>query len=192
MAVADSQNYRPEWFVTGWGGVDIAPSIVQRYPATQVKNMFGLTMNEIARDQRLNECYRAVREVDPGFTPDAQTCGIFWAPLSHMVDAIQLAGPHLTTKTFGQMIPLIPHLNPDPNRYWAPTGGYRKDKWSFPDSAAVFWWDSTAQAVDGTLGTYVYGECARRYRIGTFPVRPTKAFQRKGSATGLSLATCKP
>lgn len=191
MSSASANEYYPEWVVAG-GGVDQSSFIVRLYDAAQRKNLMGLKMDDIVRDHRISECFRAVRSVDPGYDADQGTCHIWWQAAVLVAGALQLTGPHLTAPALGGAFPELPHLAPDPKNWWAASGFYVKNrKWGFNDSGSLWWWDDNKPDPDGQNGTYVFADCAHRYLAGQWPSRAARIFTTSHAASGLELRACR-
>lgn len=192
MQAADSIGYKPEWIADGIGGMDSSPTFGRAYSRTQRSHLFGLTLLDIPRDPRLSECFRAIRSVDPGYTPTAQICHAMWEPLVHLAGAIQENGPRLNSVSLAAAIPRLPHRDPDPKRWWAMSGGYgTPGKFSFADSASVWWWSDDVTDPDGQPGGYLYADCGHRYKLGTFPSRAPHIYQQAHTASGGAFDQCR-
>ncbi|MHB2024986.1 MAG: hypothetical protein ACYCO3_16980, partial [Mycobacteriales bacterium] len=194
MSQAQSLRYYPEWLTTGWGLLDDDAYLTRDAPASELAHLFGLSTTEINRAPNVNECYVAVASVDPGFVAHPLYCHLFWEMISHLVDAIQLAGPHLTPQTLARAYTTIPNVTISPANNWAIIGGFSNPaRRAWADAASVYWWDPGATDADGGKGTYAYADCAARYLAGQFPTRPAQIFTSSGYVTGLTFGQrCTP
>lgn len=185
MAQADSIGYDPEWITDGWGGFDQDAYLMRDGPADQLVHTFGLSTTEINKAPNDMECYNAVASVDSGFVAHPLYCHIYWEMLSHLVDAIELNGPHLTGPSLARTYSTLPNVPSSPANDWAMIGNYSDPhRRSWADAATVYWWDANHIDADGGTGTYAYGDCAKRYFAGTFPTRPAHIFTSTGYVTG--------
>jgi hypothetical protein len=195
MAQAKSIDYYPEWITTGYGGFDEDAYLVRDTPEDEISNTFGLFLTEINRAPAQNECYKAVASVDPGFTAHALYCHLYWEMISHVVAAIQLAGPNLDSKKLTETYRSLPRLTPSPATNWANLGDYADagHRRSWTNAAGVYWWDPRRIDADGGTGTYAYADCAARFLGGQFPTGPAHIFSSSGFVTGLTFGSpCHP
>ena len=194
MAQADSLGYYPEWLTDGWGGFDQDAYLMRDGPADQLVHTFGLSTTEINKNPNDMECYRAVASVDSGFVAHPLYCHIYWEMISHLVDAIELNGPHLTGPSLARTYKTIPNVKISPANDWAIIGGYSDpNRHSWADAASVYWWDANDIDADGGTGTYAYGDCAQRYLGGTMPTHPAHVFTKTGFVTGMTFGhKCTP
>jgi hypothetical protein len=194
MAQAKSIGYYPEWLTTGWGEFDQDAYLMRDGPADELQNTFGLSTTEINKAPNEMECYRAVASVDSGFVAHPLYCHLYWEMLSHLVDAIELNGPHLTGPSLARTYPTIPNVRISPANDWAMIGGYSDpQRRSWADAATVYWWDNNRVDADGGTGTYDYGDCAARFLAGTFPTHPAHIFTKTGFVTGMTFGhACRP
>ena len=187
MAQADAIGYYPEWITDGWGGFDQDAYLMRDGPADQLVHTFGLATTEINKNPNDMECYRAVASVDNGFVAHPLYCHIYWEMLSHLVDGIELNGPHLTGPSLAKTYSTLPNVPISPANNWAMIGNYSDPhRRSWADAGTVYWWDANHVDADGGTGTYAYGDCAARYFAGTFPTRPAHIFTSTGYVTGMT------
>ena len=66
-------NYYPEWFLPGFGGVDTG-HIARDYDGREWKHAFGFSFYEITQPDEETECYKAYHELDPNSEPDSGMC----------------------------------------------------------------------------------------------------------------------
>jgi len=193
MEQAKSIGYFPEWLTTGWGGFDQDAYLMRDGPVDELEHTFGLSTTEINKAPSQMECYRAVASVDSGFVAHPLYCHIYWEMLSHLVDAIELNGPHLTGPSLARTYSTIPNVKISPASDWALIGGYSDPhRRSWADAASVYWWDPNAVDADGGTGTYAYADCAARFQGGTIPTHPAHIFTKTGYVTGMTFGRCKP
>jgi len=194
MEQAKSIGYFPEWLTTGWGGFDQDAYLMRDGTTDELSHTFGLSTTEINKAPSEMECYRAVASVDSGFVAHPLYCHIYWEMLSHLVDAIELNGPHLTGPSLARTYSTIPNVHISPANNWAIIGGYSDPhRRSWADAASVYWWDAKDIDADGGTGTYAYGDCAERFLGGTIPVHPAHIFTSSGYVTGMTFGhKCTP
>lgn len=188
--MADQNQYRPEWFITGFGGMEV-PTVVRSYSPSQWRNAFGISLEEVAMPPGGSECARAIRAVDPGFNPPTLfVCDELWVELVQLLGAIQMTGPDLTADHLTQTIPHLPGRLPDASAPWAMAGSFGPTDWSYSDFAVEMWWDPAAMHPDGKAGAYRHPNCGRRYERGGFTTEPSAAFT-PDSVTGLQFGACQ-
>jgi hypothetical protein len=114
--------------------------------------------------------------------------------ISHAVTAVQLNGPHLTRESLGKVYPDLPAVHNNARERWAMVGDYNDpSRRSWPNAANVYWWDPNHVDADGSMGTYAYADCGRRFTLGTFPSRPAHIFTKTGYVTGPTFySKCTP
>jgi len=185
---ATSQDWFPEWVITGTAGTDTAVA-GRRYPQDQWSHAFGLS-TLLARVRP--------EAADPNDNFVAWYLGeelstypqIFTAPT--LFTGIQLAGPDLTPETFRAGL-----------FSWKPTGGFitnwglsfGSQLWDVEDhtgadDVVLVWWDPTAEgpheaqeAGESGAGLYRYLDGGRRYSRGELAgVSPT-FFDPSGTVT---------
>lgn len=185
---ADSQDYFPEWFLTGFGGHDINPGLARSMSTRQWRNAFGVSLREMVRDPRDSECHRAVRAVDPGIEVEDQMCSDYWPSMVQLFGAMQVTGPQLTPERLVATIPKMPVTKPDRRTPWAMSGFFGTADWSYSEYAAELWWDPDEPNVDGIAGAYRFPNCGYRYARGEYDASPSKAFT--DGVTGVNVEEC--
>ncbi|HZU74872.1 MAG TPA: hypothetical protein VE990_19090 [Acidimicrobiales bacterium] len=163
---AYSNNYYPEWYLPGFGGVDTG-HIGRDYNGYEWVHAFGYSFYEVPRPDEETECYQAYHQIDPNNDPDSGMCNYMWGDMVQLFGGIQEAGPHLTPQKFRQALINQPKLPPDPP--WHMAGGYADDNHTFPLWAAEIWWDPNSLGSDGQPGTYRYLNNGQRYTFGGWP-----------------------
>ena len=164
MNAAQQQGYFPEWGVTGQGGENYDSSSSSSgsnvgqsgYPASQLGHIIGITYENKIDAPASTFWYRALKEVDPGYTYGDNTLDWWnqyrYEQLMLLAAGIQAAGPDLTPQTFANGLYGI-HW-PDPGAgaapyYQAHLGLSPSNHHWFTDAAAI-WFD--AQATNYTTG----------------------------------------
>ena len=180
---AKSNNYFPEWFVPGFGGVDTG-HIGRDYDQQEWSHAFGFSFYEIPKPDEETECYKAYHEIDPNNDPDSGMCTYMWGNMVQMFAAMQAAGPHLDIQTIKQAMVSQKHLPPDPP--WHMAGGYDLNDHTYPDWASEIWWDPKATASDGQAGSYRFPRRGKRYTYGQWPTEDPPVFQNGPDAMALS------
>ncbi|TML38172.1 MAG: hypothetical protein E6G27_15570 [Actinobacteria bacterium] len=180
---AKSNNYFPEWFVPGFGGVDTG-HIGRDYDQQEWSHAFGFSFYEIPKPDEETECYKAYHEIDPNNDPDSGMCTYMWGNMVQMFAAMQAAGPHLDIQTIKQAMVSQKHLPPDPP--WHMAGGYDLNDHTYPDWASEIWWDPKATASDGQAGSYRFPRRGKRYTYGQWPTEDPPVFQNGPDVMALS------
>lgn len=171
---ASANNYYPEWFLPGFGGVDTG-HIARNYHSDQWKHAFGFSFYEITQPDEETECYKAYHEIDPSGEPDAGMCIYLWGDMVQLFGAMQQAGPNLNPQTLRSAFLKQPPLKPSVPYHMA--GGYGPNDHTFPDYAAEMWWDPTALGSDGQLRTYRFTDNGRRYTYGQWTSDDSRLFK---------------
>jgi hypothetical protein len=167
---AQNQQYSPEWFLPGFGGVDTGDT-PRAYVQAQWAHAFGFSVYEVPRPRAASECFRAYHSIDPANDPDTNMCRYMWGHMVQLLGAIQETGPNLTPERFEQGQFRIPPTKPYPT--WRIAGGYGPTDYTYPDYAAEIWWDPTATwGEDGGPGAYRWIDGGKRYRLGEWPADP--------------------
>ncbi len=176
---AYSNNYFPEWYIPGFGGVDTG-HIGRDYNGYEWAHAFGFSFYEIPAPDEETECYQAFHSVDPNDDPDSGMCTYMWGDMVQLFGGFQEAGPHLTVQSFKQALFNQAPLPPDPP--WHMAGSYSPSQHTFPQYAAEIWWDPNATGSDGQVGTYRFMDNGRRYTFGQWPSGPTPGLFQSGIA----------
>lgn len=171
---AKQQNYFPEWFIPGFGGVDTG-HIARDYDQDEWTHAFGFSFYEIPKPDEETECYKAYHDIDPNNDPDSGMCTYMWGDMVQMFGSMQAAGPHLTIDSIKQAMLNQKHLPPDPP--WHMAGGYAPDDHTYPDWASEIWWDKNAIGSDGQKGSYEFTHGGKRYTYGQWPTEDPNLFQ---------------
>ena len=180
---AKSQNYFPEWFIPGFGGVDTG-HIARDYDQDEWSQAFGFSLYEIPKPDEETECYKAYHEIDPNNDPDNGMCTYLWDDMVQLFGSMQNAGPKLTVDSMKQAMINQKKLPPDPP--WHMAGGYEASDHTFPDWAAEIWWDRNAMGSDGQKGTYRWVRGAKRYTYDQWPEEDPDVFTNKPSSITLA------
>jgi len=178
---ATQQDYFPEWFLPGFGGVDTG-HIARLYDQAQWEHAFGYSFYEIPQPDSETECYKAYREIDPDNNPNDNMCIYMWGHMVQLMSGLQKAGPNLTPETFKKGLLETPQLPPDPP--WHMAGGYGPNDHTFPDWASEIWWDRNALGSDGQAGTYRFPQKGKRYTYGLWESKDNGLFKE-----GITLAS---
>jgi hypothetical protein len=167
-------NYYPEWFLPGFGGVD-SGHIARNYHSDQWKHAFGFSFYEITQPDEETECYKAYHEIDPSSEPDSGMCIYLWGNMVQLFGAMQEAGANLTPQTLKAAFLKQPPLKPSIPYHMA--GGYGPNDHTFPDYATEMWWDPAGVGSDGELRTYRFTNNGRRYTYGQWDTDDSKLFK---------------
>ena len=166
-SAATQVAYFPEWYIPGFGGVDVDDFLARSaYDQQQWKNAFGFSAYEIPVADPARECEIAYRSIDPDNSPDDGMCTYMWQQMTKMFGAIQEAGPNLTPETFRDALFRLPHDAPDP--VWRMAGGYGPNDYTYVDWYTELYWDPNAIHPNGDLGAYCYIRGGKRYTYGQF------------------------
>jgi hypothetical protein len=187
---ATSQNYFPEWIVTGSGYQDI--DVVARLSdPKQMAHAFGLVWF-VPYVQGYQDPQKALFQWYWGTNQGTQSVGAN-SLLFPLYTGVQLGGPQLTAKTFEQALVKYP-----------PTGGAFSAQVSTleyswtpfgtmaPRGSAIGWFSTDTSGPSQILGTaavapgkYMYLNGAKRYVHGKFPTGEPKLFDKSNSISQL-------
>ncbi|MEY2425493.1 MAG: hypothetical protein QOI61_1065 [Actinomycetota bacterium] len=180
---AKLNNYFPEWFIPGFGGVDTG-HIAREYDQDAWQHAFGFSLYEIPKPDTETECYKAYHEIDPANDPDNGMCTYLWDDMVQLFGSMQQAGPKLTVEAMKKAMVNQKKLPPEPP--WAMAGGYELNDHTFPDWAAEIWWDRNAIGSDGQRGAYRYVRNGKRYTYDQWPTEDPDVFTDKPSSITLN------
>jgi hypothetical protein len=181
--IAKSDNYFPEWFIPGFGGVDTG-HIARDYDQDEWSHAFGFSLYEIPKPDEETECYKAYHEIDPSNDPDSGMCTYMWGDMVQLFGAMQNAGPKLSAESLKSALVKQPKLSPNPP--WHMAGGYDINDHTYPDWAAEIWWDRNAMGSDGQKGTYRWVRGGQRYTYDQWPSEDPDVFDNKPSSISLA------
>lgn len=175
MQQADNLGYTPEWVMIGAYAVD-TNLIGELLPPRQAAHLFGLsTSEEWPMPNERRECFQAVREIDPSFSPSVSVCNQWWMQLVAQMSALQGAGPNLTPQSFERAMFALGHRFDQAN--WNLGGGFGPDDRGYTDDVGIVWWSATAANVaDGTTGAYVWTHGGKRFQRGQLPQGDAELF----------------
>lgn len=176
---AQANNYFPEWFLPGFGGVDTG-TIARDYNSSEWDHAWGFSFYEVPEPLEETECYQAFHSIDPNSDPNQGMCTYMWDDMVQLFGGFQEAGPHLTVQSFEQALMNQPQLPPNPP--WHMAGGYSPSNHTFPLYASEIWWDANATGADGQAGAYRYLNDGRRYTFGQWPQGPSPGLFHSGTA----------
>ena len=169
---ATSNDYYPEWFLPGFGGVDTGHVARQAYDTKQWKHAFGFSFYEITQPDQETECYKAYHEIDPSGQPDAGICTYMWGDMIQLFGAMQQSGAALTPQSMKAALLRQPPLKP--TIPYTMAGGYSATDHTYPDYGAEIWYSLTALGSDGQPGTYCFTNGGKRYTYGQWPQEDPK------------------
>lgn len=180
MQQADNLLYTPEWVMIGGYAVD-TNLIGATLPSRQTAHLFGVsTSQEWPKSNETRECFLAVREIDPSFTPSTSVCNQWWLELVTQMSGIQGAGPNLTPRTFEKAMFALGHRFGQSNCNLG--GGFGPDDKGYTDDVGIVWWSPTAPNVaDNAVGAYVWTHGGRRFQRGQLPTSDGQLFTQGSS-----------
>jgi hypothetical protein len=173
---ATQQQYFPEWilgtYLLGDRNVALAqPGIGP--DATHRQHTFGLAFQP--REVPLADApdYRAVKEVDPGYTlgHDGFSLFLFYRELLLLASGIQMAGPRLTAQAFEAGLQHAVFPNPD-SPLMEGKVGFANGSHSMTLDAAEWWWSNAGKApnpFDPPGGAMCYVAGGARHSLGNWP-----------------------
>ena len=180
-AYAASSGYVPEWLVTGVGNTDFPEQAREFMSQAEWAHAFGLSALELEYAQNgldgnvaESDCYRAVVEVDPSASPQANPC-ISFASLLQVANGIQGAGPRLTPDTFEQGLFHAGTRLPSPA--WSIGGGYTPGRHAYPLYAGEIWYDAGATNSQGTAGNYRWTHRGQKLTFGQWDTDVSELFK---------------
>jgi hypothetical protein len=186
---ATSQNYFPEWIVTGNGLVDTA-TFARAYDPKQWSHAFGISQLFARGKPEANWAYALYRwyhNVDPP-APNAATT-VFPSP-SVLFSGIMAAGPRLTAASFRDGLfaatPIGGGLTV-PQASFGNHGFFPKPDYNVIDDAVEVWFDPNVSGPDERgqtgKGMYRYVDGGKRYLPGKWPAGDPKVFVQDGAVS---------
>jgi hypothetical protein len=199
MKAATSQDYFPEWIITGLGFQDIDFVARILWPPEQVAQVFGIgTSPPYAADgssaNGLETFFDTYWGEDRGtYSPGAVGIGFL------LFSGIQLAGPKLTPQTFKQGVFSMPaaggaidgQISNFMNAYGRGAGVPYDQYQTIGVDYAMKWWDPEAFGVSNLVpgppgqGKFSFINGAKRYYAGTWPKGNQPFFDRSESLAQL-------
>lgn len=177
MSAAEALQYQPEWIFSSYGYSDDPYFIKVSANPDQLSHSFGLTEQPPTTPLVDQPAYWAIHSVDPTFNydyTDINKANVIepYRSLLLMATGIQLAGPHLTPKTFAEG--LRKAMFPNPSFYTKPGAvGFANDTHTMTTDSAMWWWSESATEPDdgnsGGPGTDCYVDNGRRWTLGAWP-----------------------
>lgn len=198
---ATSQNYFPEWIVTGTGFTDTT-AVGRLYDQAQWANAFGLSSLPVRTPREIGDAWQ-LHEWWFGTPPPAQTLApIVLANFSLLFAGIHMAGPNLTLETFqAGMFHLpergggatTPHVSFGDHGFFTNLDGSPRPDYLGIDDVTEIWWDASASATDEGgrtgAGAWRYSDGGKRYLPGTMPRTEPRAFVPDGSVIEFTAET---
>lgn len=190
---ATSQDYFPEWVVTGTGFTD-STAVARLYDQQQWAHAFGLSSLAVRTPREIGDAWR-LHQWWFGTPPPAQTTApITLANMMLLFSGLHMAGPDLTVESFqAGMFRLpqaggsatVPHVSYGDHGYFPNLDGTPRLDYLGVDDMTEIWWDADITSTDegGKTGTGVwrYSDGGKRYLPGTMPRIPPRAFVAEGS-----------
>ena len=169
---AESQNYHPEWMITGTGLVDY-DVLGQLYNRDQWQHAFGISdlMNTIPFPQ--SDAAKAARDVGAP-QPDG-TENLNWTYFSLMASSFQDAGPAPTPNAIRDGLFAAPPQGGDPFHSLLEFGR-PNDYTALRDAREVYWCASVNSPINGHAGMYVPIDNGIRRQLGQWPGSEPAAF----------------
>jgi hypothetical protein len=179
---AKQQDYFPEWFIIGVAATD-TDNFGRQYEQSVVEgSLFG--MSQLGSTSKIyGEDSEAARLYEGAFgsTLPRGTTGWF-APMLHVFNLLQAAGPELTPQNIAAGVVRLPDLGGPEFAYgrWSfatgPDGEPGADHTAIDDSREVYWDADAISLSDGEPGTWVEVSGGRRYANGEWPDTPPAVF----------------
>jgi len=181
---ATTQQYYPEWFITG-SGLSDTTSAGRLYDQQQWQHAYGISpLSVLWQSVKLSGGYRAAHHGDPSMPDGGEGAlvNVYAAYVGNLFLGIHMAGPILTPNTFAQGMFRYPK-----------TGGSAAFPLTFftralPSAVKDFteiWYDIGTRGYDerGNYGTGMMQHVAmgRRYQLGQWPATEPNVFNRTGA-----------
>ncbi|HZA00304.1 MAG TPA: hypothetical protein VE575_16200 [Acidimicrobiales bacterium] len=182
---ATSQDYRPEWVITGSTGTD-SSAFARQYDQEQWAHAFGISALVARVDPEAD-----VQETNPveWATGEELAYALNIFDIGRVFTGVHLAGPNLTPETFRDGL-----FSYDPINGYATAFGtsYGTELWPFTDYTAAddvteVWWDPEAEGMDEAdqmgQGLYRYANEGQRYLPGEIGESTAVPFEEAGTVT---------
>ncbi len=164
MNAATDQAWFPEWLVDNEQFLSYDQSGIN-FPAAQQGHVIGIDFNNEILDPQNEFWYRAVREVDSGYSYQQKGTNMYsyyrYEELMLLVSGIQQAGPDLTPQTFQQGLYDTQYVDVGHGAgpYYQAAVSFGPGDHTFFDDAAAIWFNATATSYtvnQGNQGAYCY------------------------------------
>jgi len=200
-AAATSQQYFPEWTVTGWGQSDNAFT-GKIYDAQQWRNASGIGAVPVFLQPTTDLEYmyqykwaygETLSNTEQGFASQADTL------IMPVTTGVHMAWPHLTMESFRDGLFALPPVG---GRWCGCIAGagaigfgrhlpsYAGDKYSMFEDVAEKWWDPNAVGQDEVgltaPGQWRFVNGGKRYVPGDIPTGEPPMFDPNGTVTGIN------
>jgi hypothetical protein len=195
MSAASSQNYHPEWIITGSALTD-TDVFGRLYDQTQMRNAFGISLLAVPIPNEKTWWFRAFNEERAADS----TCGKYgscgtknqWptvdasvvaAPVINFFTGLHLAGPVLNPTTFRDGMFRYPPTGGTPTVPRMSYGlkevpGFKFGDYTAYDDTMEIWWDPDAKDANGDPGAYARVDGGKRFAYGQWPTTDPKAFKK--------------
>ena len=186
---ATSQNYHPEWIMTGGNLVDTS-FFGRTYDPVQWQHAFGVSQLWARGPQAENEVFH-LHQWHHGRAPQARATYeiIFQTPWAFYT-GIHLAGPNLNPGTFRDGLWSFPPSGGGPTlvkRSFGRHGLWPFDDYTSFDDVTEIWWDPNAVGENEIgqqgKGLWAYVAGGKRYSYGTWPTSEPSVFNPQGAVT---------
>jgi hypothetical protein len=204
MTAATSQNYEPEWVLTGFGYQEFN-LFPRSFDKTQVKHLFGLATLPAPLDTSTVPKNNVTSVIDWYYGPNKGVFGsdsVLWPEFVY--GALHYAGPDLTAANVRDgffAVPAVSGAASGTTQFetgYGRTTGLPTDQYaSLGADRALVYWNPTAkggvQEIPGLVGTgmFAYLSGAKRYSYGQFPTDPA-FFTDPTAVTTISYASGVP
>jgi hypothetical protein len=186
---ATSQDYQPEWIITGSVLTDTT-AFARTYDQDQWSRAFGVSTLAARVNPEVSSTY-FLYEWFFGEPPPTTTGSPTLVPMLNLFYAVlQGTGPNLTHENWRNA---LFNGSPTPTAVSQPSLSYgEKGIWPFPDflgidDATEIWWDPTTTGLDELRregpGMYRYVDGGLRYLPGSWPETAPRVFDPEGSVT---------
>ena len=172
---AASQNYHPEWVITGTVFTDTTAA-ARLYDPTEWAHAFGTSSQAARTAPQLQDPWRVYKwyyGTDPVAT---KSQGFIGPAMQELFIGLHMAGPDLTPKTYaGGMFNYPPSggTKADPRISFGFHGQFPNADYVGVDDFTVVWWDAKAVGPDEQNkvgpGMWAYVDGGARYLLGTKP-----------------------
>ncbi len=191
---ATSQNYFPEWIVTGTVLTDTT-ALARNYDQKQWAHAFGVSTLPVRTPHDDADAYRIYKWYFGQMPAANKTASVFYPNLLQLFQGIQMAGPDLTPKTFAGGMFRLPPTGGQPGAPRVSYGNaeqfaFAKVDYTGVDDSTLIWWDPKATGKDEQgkpgKGMYRYVKGGKRYLPGKMPEQLQPFFVRSGSITAFN------
>ena len=182
-------GYYPEWVITGTVFTDTS-TLGRYYNQQEWSHAFGITSLAVPTPIETGDAYHLYRWFYGTAPPAPRTAPVLLPPIEELFDGIEMAGPHLTARSFAAGVFRLPPTGggpTTPREAFGYNGAPPRPSYATPADYTFIWYDAAAvgtdeEGVEGK-GMIRYVDGGRRYPATGGPSGEVPMFSLAGSVT---------